>query len=177
LTRLPTRKVSAADAAAARWYGYYLLAVVIAVARARVRGSRAGPPLLVVLDDMNVWGGGGLLPAALDVLGRAGIAVLMVSERLPATADRMRWLNRAGTWWISSLDAPDVAPLRDQLQARGVTADVPLGALPPGVSIITTDTGQGPITATVYTDLVRLRTARAACVQERVDGSVAIADL
>ena len=56
LTRLPTRRVPAADARAARWYGDYLLAVVIAVARARVRGSRAGPPFLVVLDDMAIWG-------------------------------------------------------------------------------------------------------------------------
>jgi hypothetical protein len=172
LTRLPTRRVPAADAGAARWYGYYLLAVVIAVARARVRGSRAGPPLLVVLDDMAVWGGSGLLLPALDVLGQAGIAVLMSSARLPDAADPLRWLHRAGTWWISSLDAAAVGPIRDSLQARGVIADVPLGTLPPGVSVVTTDTAQGPITATVYTDLARLRTARAACGHGRLDGSV-----
>jgi hypothetical protein len=173
LTRLPTRKGPEADVAAARWYGYYLLAVVIAVARARVRGSRAGPPFLVVLDDMRVWGADGLLPAALDVLGQAGIAVLMISPRLPTTADPLRWLHRAGTWWISSLDAADVAPVRDLLKTRGVTADLPLGALPPGVSVVTANTAQGPITATVYTDLDRLSVARAACSQERLVRPVA----
>jgi hypothetical protein len=166
LTRLPTRKGPEADVAAARWYGYYLLAVVIAVARARVRRHRPGPPFLVVLDDMRVWGADGLLPAALDVLGQAGIAVLMVSPQLPVTADPLRWLYRAGTWWISSLDAADVAPVRDLLKTRGVTADLPLGALPPGVSVVTANTAQGPITATVYTDLDRLSVARAACRQE-----------
>jgi hypothetical protein len=166
LTRLPTRKGPAADAAAARWYGYYLLAVVIAVARARVRGSRAGPPFLVVLDDVSVWDEWGFLPAALDVLGQAGIAVLIVSSRLPATADPTRWLHCAGTWWINSLDAADVTPIRDLLQARGVTADLPLGALPPGVSVVTANTAQGSITATVYTDLDRVSAVRAACGQE-----------
>jgi hypothetical protein len=90
----------------------------------------------------------------------------MISARLPATADPLRWLHRAGTWWISSLDASDVGPLRDQLQARGFTADLPLGALPPGVSVVTANTSQGPITATVYTDLDRLSAVRAACGQE-----------
>jgi hypothetical protein len=160
LTGLLTHKVSESDAAAARWYGAYLLAVMMAVARARVRGSRAGPSFLVVLDDMRVWGESGLLSVALDVLGQAGIAVLMVSSRLPPTADPLRWLHRAGTWWISSLDAADVGPLRDHLQARGVTADLPLAALPPGVSVLTTGTTQDPITATVYTSLNRLSTAR-----------------
>jgi hypothetical protein len=120
----------------------------------------------VVLDDIRVWGADGLLPAALDVLGQAGIAVLMISPRLPAIADPLRWLHRAGTWWISSLDAADVALIRDQLQARGVTADLPLGALPPGVSVVTANTAQGSITATVYTDLDRVSAVRAACGQE-----------
>ena len=141
----------------------------------RLRGIGAGPPFLVVLDDVSIWGADGLLPAALDLLGQAGIAVLMASARLAPSPDSLRWLNRATTWWISSLDAADVAPLRDQLQARGVTADVPLGALPPGVSILTTATTQGPVTATVYTGVDRRRTARAKGAQTRSDRSVAVA--
>jgi hypothetical protein len=120
----------------------------------------------VVLDDVSVWDEWGFLPAALDVLGQAGIAVLIVSSRLPATADPTRWLHCAGTWWINSLDAADVTPIRDLLQARGVTADLPLGALPPGVSVVTANTAQGSITATVYTDLDRVSAVRAACGQE-----------
>jgi hypothetical protein len=175
LTRLPTRKEPAADAAAARWYGYYLLAVVIAVARARVRRHRAGPPLLVVLDDMRVWGADGLLPAALDVLGQAGVAVLMVSAGLPATPNPPRWLDRARTWWISSLDGADVALIRDRLQARGVTADLPLGALPADVSVVSAGTVAGPLTGTVYTDLAWITRARATGAPARPIRSGAVA--
>jgi hypothetical protein len=175
LTRLPARKGPAADVAAARWYGYYLLAAVIAVARARVRRHRAGPPLLVVLDDMRVWGGSGFVSGALDVLGQAGVAVLMVSAGLPATPDPLRWLDRARTCWISSLDGGDVGLIRDLLQARGVTADLPLGALPPDVSLVSAVTAAMPITATVYTDLARITRARATGVPARPDRSGAVA--
>jgi len=162
LSRLPIRKVATVDAGAARLYGYYLLALVIGVARARRRAGQRGPALLLVLEDVRVWTAGGLLQNALDVLGQAEIAVLMTSAQLPPEPGGLRLLQSAGTWWIATLDAGDVAPIRAQLRTQGVTADLPLAGLPAGVSICKTSTAAGPLVATVYTDLPRLGPARAA---------------
>lgn len=160
LARLPATGVSHPDALAARSYGSYLLSCVLAAASWRQRSGAvgewdiAGPPVLVVLQDASTWlsgNGSNPLSAHMDVLGRAGIALLMAGAKLPEGTEGEWLLDNTGTWWVHSLASSDAMAVRRRLQKLGMAADVPLTAMPDGVCLLKLPGSDSPVVATAYT--------------------------
>lgn len=144
-------QVSVQDDAASRWYGSYLAACVVAAGLWRKCSGQGGPPVLVVLQDAGEWLRADMLRSYMRQLGHAGIAVLAVTSRLPVD-DLGTWLlDNTATWWIHSLHGTDTQIIRKRLEALGVTADLPLSSLPPGIAVLKFQTPTGTAVATAYT--------------------------
>lgn len=130
-------------------YGIYLLACVIALAQARQAVGRAGPPVLVVLEEGGAWWRGALLGDYLPTLTAAGVAVLTTSARLPADPVSARLLTATATWWLHTLEPADQARLRPYLRAWGAPPDVLRAGLPSGVALLKWPAAAGSLVATV----------------------------
>lgn len=140
---------------ATRRFGFYLLACIIGAAQERQDADRPVAPLLLVLEDGAGWWAGSLLSAYLSCLADAGITVLTTCRELPTGPLRTRLLDNAATWWLHSLTAADAQALIPRLRDWGVTADLPLTRLPPGVAVLKMLASAGPLVTTVYTHAPR----------------------
>jgi hypothetical protein len=150
LARLPLSG-DARDASSARLYGSYMVTCIVAAGMLRLRSGQSGPPVAMVLQDAEEWVARGMLESHLQVLGRAGVGVLMVTSRLPWGEEGTTFLDNWGTWLIRSLDAEDAGMMRRRLLGLGVTADLPLTSMPPGVALVKFPHSSGSIVATADT--------------------------
>lgn len=157
LARLPLFDADARDAAAARLYSSYIVTCLTAAAMWRLRCGQSSPPVLVVLHDAQEWLAGGMLESQLQMLGSAGVGVLMVTAKLPRGEEGTRFLDNCGTWLIRSLAAEDAEVIRRRLLGLGVTADLPLTSMTAGVVLVKFPHSSGPTVATVDTTMAEVQ--------------------
>lgn len=159
LARLPLSGAAPADGGAARWYGSYIVACMVAAARWRIRSAQRSLPLLMVLQNVSVWLTGNMLQLYLDELGRAGISMLATTPELSRTEEGGWLLDSTGTWWLHSLGNSDSDMLHRRLRNLGVQADLSLSDMPSGVAVLKFPGTHGPAVATVYTGKSHIRDA------------------
>jgi hypothetical protein len=138
----------ARDVTLARLYGSYIVTCVVAAARWRLRCGQSSPPVLVVLQDAEEWIARGMIETHLQMLGRAGVGVLMATSRLPHGEGGTVLLDNCGTWLIPSLAAEDAGEMRRRLRGLGVAVDLPLTRMPAGATLVKFPHSSGSIVAT-----------------------------